>query len=699
VLWKSKRAAALAGALTLLAVIAGPTAAASAEVESSRITSLAYPTTYTLDDTTAPASANTVLVSGTTAGSGNLALRCFYGVGPTEYTEVLGGVKTEEVTPGEDRFRGEVETKAFVARPCVLRAVPPGNAEPHPPGSIAEEEKDPFQGPHVAGSSFGTTTDANALTDDYSLGLGTLVGYMRLDSVGDCGLGYSSLFAPESLVEGEGLFDCAGALFEEQPLALGKAATRSEIEVDGADAYGPAAAGYWEERLKTTIPGAPELKLGKSFGGGEAEVHETDPIVRCSPQPAVFPPTTSSCREFVATGLQLERTWSTSQGDRVAAMTDRWSSTDGAAHTLSAIYDQGLFANEGKGGEYEFPGTGSFATKAGGEIVGVPAGAGAIYYKEDAAAEGTAHPVGAIVYDRAPGEALSFVLGSHEAGGKESEFQMPYQATIPAGGGYTLAMTYVQGAALSEVQALASEALAGDQPPAVTISSPANGTKVSGTSVTVSGTASAKGETPSLTVAGHAVSVGANGAWSTSVALNAGANTVTAVASNRLGLTAEQSISVTYVKPPAKPKPHPPSPPRAHELGVASGANGEVSFTVACSGTRGTSCVVAAGVSTVERSRHGRPVAVAARHRRHRGPHSIRLTVGAATVTIPAGGQVRISIALNAVGRSLLARFGYLPVHLTAEQVSGRAHRTFVSENLVVVPVRRHHHRRRHRRR
>jgi len=729
VLWKSKRTAALAGTLALVAAIAGPAASASAEVQTSEITSPASPT-YTLYDETASSPDNTMLVAGTTTGSGNVALRCYLAAGSKE-----GFTQLAEVTPKEGRFEKAVEIGALGLHPCVLRAVPPGNSEPHAPGTEAEEAKDPFKGPRVAVSSFKTLTDANGLTDDYALGLGTLTGHLGLDSAGNCGLDHSSLISPESLAEGEeGLFHCAGALHKEQPLALGKAATRSEIVLDGADAYGPAAAGYWEERLKTTLPGAPALTVSKTFAtsDGTATVTETDPLVRCSPQPTVFPPTTSSCREFVATGVQLERTWNTSHGDQVAAMTDRWTSTDGAAHSLSAIYSQGLVANEGAGGAYELPGTGGFVTTAPGQLVGVPAGAGAIYYKEDAAAEGVGHPVGAIVYDRTPSEPLSFVLGSHEAAGKESEFETPYAATVPATGGYTLATTYIQGAALAEVQALAQDALAGYQPPTVTISSPASGTKVSGASVTVSGTAGALGETPSLTVDGHPVSVGTGGLWSTSVALSPGANTIAAVATDALGLTAEKSIEVTYVKPPSKP--HPPSPPRAREVGVASGSNGEVSFTVACNGSRGASCVVAADVTTVERSRHGRPVAVAAglarpvavaaglarpvavaaglarpvavaaRHRRHHRrrprlrprPRTIQLTVGAATATIPAGGQAQISIALNAVGRSLLARFGHLPAHLLAEQVSGRQRRKFVAENLVVVPApRRHHHRRR----
>src|SRR6202041_3333278 len=148
----------------------------------------------------------------------------------------------------------------------------------------------------------------------------------------------------------------------------------------------------------------------------------------------------ASCKEFVSAGVQLERTWRTSGGNRVASMTDDWSSTDGAGPTLSALYEQWFAASAEAGGAFELPGTGAFAPSTKGELVATAAGAGAIYYEEDAEAPAGGdgeHPLGAIVYDRSPSEPLNFHEGTSAGKKIGTEFNMPYRATIPASGTYT----------------------------------------------------------------------------------------------------------------------------------------------------------------------------------------------------------------------------------------------------------------------
>ena len=130
---------------------------------------------------------------------------------------------------------------------------------------------------------------------------------------------------------------------------------------------------------------------------------------------------------------------------------------------------------------------------------------------------------------------------------------MPYQATIPAGGSYTLRMTFIQAYALAEVQALAGAAISG-YAPTLTIASPASGTTVSSPSVTVSGTATDTGALASLTVNGNAVSVGAGGTWSTNVTLSPGTHTITAVATDQAGLSTSKSVSVLTRRRPLRPR-------------------------------------------------------------------------------------------------------------------------------------------------
>ena len=133
-------------------------------------------------------------------------------------------------------------------------------------------------------------------------------------------------------------------------------------------------------------------------------------------------------------------------------------------------------------------------------------------------------------------------------------------------------------------------------------------------------------------------------------------------------------------------------------MGATKGKNGEVTFTLACKGTAGTSCEIEATLTTIEKLRHGRPVAVSAR--RHPRTRSEAVTVGSSKLTIPAGQKVTISIPLNATGKSLLARFGALPVHLSVVQVSSGHRSTVIAQNLTVTPHRRprHHHHHHHRR-
>jgi hypothetical protein len=574
----------LASAAVTLASIAGPIGTASASVSASRILSPASPT-YTLYDETLAPHQPAFTVSGTTTGAGDVALRCYFGVGPNEYKTVL-----KEVAVSGGSFSITVDAEALDFAPCVLRAVPPSDTKAHPPGTAAEEASDPYQGPLLAGSRFEVGAN-EGVENYYELEARSMTGYLDIESAGGCGLVESVLYAASSLLPSADLFGCDATFFEEDEPAAGEP-TRSDLQVDGVDAYTPTTARYLEEDLAAKIANAPRISVTQTFdrASGLVTIDEVDPLVRCSPA-ASFPPTKTSCGEFVSAGVQLERTWQTSDGNRVALMTDNWSSTDGAPHALSALYEQWFAASSEAGGAFELPGTGGFAPSTKGELVAVPAGAGAIYYEQDAetpAGGDGEHPLGAIVYDQAPSEPLSFHEGT--AAGKKTgaEFNMPYTASIPARGAYTLRMGFVQAYTLAEVQAQ-SEALK-----ASFAATPASATPPSGTTAST---------------------------------------------------------------------PPPTAPALAHVSRIAgpSSHDGKATVTLACSGAPGTSCEVRTSLTTLERIRHGRPVAVSARHPRL---HSKRVSVGFAEVTIPAGRAVKIAVALNVTGKRLLARFGQLPVHL-----------------------------------
>ena len=75
------------------------------------------------------------------------------------------------------------------------------------------------------------------------------------------------------------------ATFFEENEAPSGSSTRSDLQVDGADAYTPTTARYLEEDLTTTIHGAPRLSVTEAFDrtSGLLTIHALDPLVKCSP--------------------------------------------------------------------------------------------------------------------------------------------------------------------------------------------------------------------------------------------------------------------------------------------------------------------------------------------------------------------------------------------------------------------------------
>ena len=133
---------------------------------------------------------------------------------------------------------------------------------------------------------------------------------------------------------------------------------------------------------------------------------------------------------------------------------------------------------------------------------------------------------------------------------------------MPASGTLQLDSAYSQGATVGAVQALAASAEDALGAPAVDITSPKDGATISGSSVTVTGTAHDSGGIASLTVDGHSVRVNDNGTWSTTVSLSKGRNEIDAVAKDDMGNTSTASVTVTATSGSGTPGlPPPPDPP------------------------------------------------------------------------------------------------------------------------------------------
>lgn len=666
----SPRLAALAGVVSSLALI-GSVAPAQAIIAESNISSPADQT-YLYENNSPSA---TFTITGT-ANSGEVDINCYYG---NTYGEI---VKKVVVVSGA--FSVSAPLSKAPSAPCVLRAVNVGDESAHPPGTATTQT-----GPVVIKSRFELFTESS-ITYDYEQEFTTLSAYLGIDSVGDEGLYYSYLFAPGTLAKSaSGFYNNASLQIENQPPS--GSATSSELQVDGFNAYAPdGAREVGEELVKGLLPGSPSVTASTTeIAPGEFAVQESDPIVRCAPEPNVFPPTAASCEEFVSVGVQLNRTWRSAHGDRVALMSDSWSSSDGGVHKLDALYDQE--PSQSGEGAFEFPGTSSFTTVDKGQTEALP-GDSAIYYKTNAATPDSgdlANPQLAIVYDSAPDGSVAFHKGSKIE--TRPDFEMHYARTVTPSSPFKLRMGFVTEYDLGTVKALAGEILA-TYPPSVSIASPANGTAVSVPTVTLTGSATDTGAIASVAVNGHPATLASNGSWSVAVPLSLGANTLTAVATDQAGITASKSITVSYVPVQAA------QAAQAVQVGKTSGANGKVSFKIACKGQAGQSCKVLATLTTTEKLRGSKLVAISAKKHRRAKTRTKKVTVGARTVTIPAGKTVTVTVNLNATGRKLLARYHKLPVHLTAVLVTGRQRTTVIAQNLTVKPKKKkkhHKHRRR----
>ena len=570
----------------------------------------------------------------TVAGDSDLPeveLRCYFGTAANSYLTLERNVA---VTGGS--FSVAVSLAGLLlAAPCQLRAVPVGESAPLPPG-----EAEPYEGPLLVASSFSEEGEA-----DYFASSASLPADFLFEDAGGLGL--------ESRIYSAPLHASLPVFFGDAtlPAVSASGGARAALQVDGADAYAPAAAREVEEEdVKAPVPGRPAVTVSHAFDPAthQLQIREQDPIVRCSPGGA-FPPTKASCASFVPTGVTLVREWRTSEEDRVATLTDRWRSSDGLTHSLDARYHDELFSS---GEAFEFPGEGAFAATKSGEAKTLPAGAGAILFKENPlspdAGDGI-YPQGAIVFDSAPSAPVSVSEGSESSA--TNAIETPYQRQIPAGGEAPVRMAFVQAFSLAKARSLAQAALLSFKP-SLTIASPTAGATVTSPVLTVSGTATDSGALASIGVGGRKASLSGDGDWSASVTLTPGQNTIDVTALDAAGLTTTGSVTVTYT----------PAPPATARLVLERRSlhtsRHALSVALSCTGTSGF-CLATLTLTAVVRIHRGRVAGVVARARTR------TVTLGRLRARIAAGHTRTLTVTLNELGRRLQARFRRLPLELT----------------------------------
>jgi hypothetical protein len=179
-----------------------------------------------------------------------------------------------------------------------------------------------------------------------------------------------------------------------------------------------------------------------------------------------------------------------------------------------------------------------------GQVMPGPGGSGPGSFLVNGSAS-QADAQGAVTWSSPPDNVL--IVGATNNSSGFSWVDLHYARTVPASGSLPLGFTYSNGFTSGDAAAGAGAAETAFRP-SVSIASPGNGSVTHSPSAVVSGNAGDARQLTSLTVNGVAQSV-SGGAWSTTVALAPGANTITAVATNLFGNTSQAQTTVTYVPP------------------------------------------------------------------------------------------------------------------------------------------------------
>jgi hypothetical protein len=442
-------AAVLFASLLVGSLVATPTA--NAAITGSTITTPTDPTYLVtpLDSNGAPT--GTFAIAGTTSGgdpsTDQVDILCYYG---TTFATVASGVP---LNPDGSFSLPSVSINPVwnTSGICRLRAVPAGTQ----PADLT-----PFAGPRVTvtgdqlinlsggpndGQLYSAYLYAQQLTGafDYT----TLGG----DSGANWGLLYDGwLFDATMTATTNTFYSNAGLLRGESP-----SPTRSELQIDGANAYPVAAAAI----INPNASGLPALTHSSSVdpATGNLVIHETDPLVKCTDP--TYPPTTTSCASFVSAGVTDTVTITQDHDGHIAWVTNVFTSTDGLVHSLDLLWDNHQhFQNGGLDStllEYQFPGESVYSTHPVADAVTLPASSpGAILIRMNGAADGdTSTGQGAIVYDRPATEATFTDVNS-----TFSEFILHQTGTVPAAGSTRFRFAYVQDYLAGNVASLAQTA-------------------------------------------------------------------------------------------------------------------------------------------------------------------------------------------------------------------------------------------------
>lgn len=413
---------------------------------------------------------------------------------------------------------GDMENTGSTAS-CRLRAVPAGT---QPTAGLAS-----FAGPRVLLAYMATRWDyynGGEAIETYGLYAPQLGAANMYQPLSGYGLQYSFLFDPSVFGQYAGNEAFGDSGFNGDDYVNDYS---GDIEVDGSTAYlADFTAGY-------DGPGQGGLTFSatQNPSNGDMTIKEADPI-------SLYDYTSNS---YVSSGVEDQRTITQTDNGHIVYIDDRYSSTDGQAHTVT-LYLQNDQDFSGAGtDDFAIPGQSGYSTYSSGSTVTVAPAPASIYVQAPGVPDGsTAAAQGAITYFTTPSDVLWFTTATN--------FQLPYMLTVPAGGSVNLDFAYSTEFSQAALAQDTQTALDLHSPPAVTIDAPAAGATLSAASVTVTGTASAGSGVKSVTINGVAATLSGS-SYSATVPLSVGANKLIATVTSDAGGTASASESVSYSPP------------------------------------------------------------------------------------------------------------------------------------------------------
>jgi hypothetical protein len=385
--------------------------------------------------TSAATPANVTVTGTSNGGSASLDLRCDW----NHSMLVHSGITPNGSGAFSYRLTSR-ELSIIVGHTCVLRALPHASVP---------RNRSAFAGPVIAVSQLSLRAipaggSAGPLAD-FTYTAAQIEGRATYGGVGSCSLRNDSVFA-SNLFESPTLTTCAARLGQD-------VGARSSLFVDGASTFFPQ--NVYSYAPKGIAPITYALSVDPATGAPTLRDIETP--LRCTPQPTAFPPNAATCSVFESAPIRVDRTWVQGGNGRISTVTDTYTSTDGKAHHIDVVYQNGFngtppaFAFPWLGGTWQVLGTGFTVPRA------PKAPASLLVRRSLAQADNDPNaPVGSLTFKNIPDRL--YLLNTTTLG-------LQYARDIPAKGRVTLSFSYSRSTSQAQVAQFAAAAEAALTPP------------------------------------------------------------------------------------------------------------------------------------------------------------------------------------------------------------------------------------------